>query len=252
MGGILNGIALSGLTRPYGGTFLVFSDYMRGAVRLAAIMGAPSIFVWSHDSVGVGEDGPTHQPIEHLAALRAIPNLDIVRPADANETSVAWGEILRRNTSPAGLILSRQDLLNVERGEEFTSADGVANGAYVLREASGDVAMILIATGSEVAVALDAQDKLEARGVSTRVVSMPCQEWFDDMDAEYRESVLPTSVTARVSVEAGVAMGWAKYIGVSGAAVSIEHFGASASGAKCFEEFGITGEHVAEVAQSLL
>ena len=252
MGGILNGIALSGLTRPYGGTFLVFSDYMRGAVRLAAIMGAPSIFVWSHDSVGVGEDGPTHQPIEHLAALRAIPNLDIVRPADANETSVAWGEILRRNTSPAGLILSRQDLRTVERGDEFTSADGVANGGYVLREASSEVAMILIATGSEVEVALDAQDKLESQGVSTRVVSMPCQEWFDAMDEEYRESVLPKAVTARVSIEAGIAMGWAKYTGVAGANVSIEHFGASASGAKCFEEFGFTGEHVAEVAQSLL
>ncbi|MDO5736789.1 MAG: transketolase [Propionibacteriaceae bacterium] len=252
MGGIINGITLSGLTRAYGGTFMVFSDYMRPAVRLAAIMGIRSTFVWTHDSVGVGEDGPTHQPVEHLAALRAIPGLDIVRPADANETSVAWGEILRRNENPAGLVLSRQDLRNVERGEEFASADGVANGAYVLREASGDVALILIATGSEVAVALDAQDKLEAEGVSTRVVSMPCQEWFDAMDAEYKESVLPAAVTARVSVEAGIAMGWAKYVGTSGASVSIEHFGASASGEKCFEEFGFTGAHVAEVAQSVL
>jgi len=252
MGGIINGIAVSGLTRPYGGTFLVFSDYMRGAVRLAAIMGIRSTFVWTHDSVGVGEDGPTHQPVEHLAALRAIPNLDIVRPADANETSVAWGEILRRDDNPAGLILSRQDLRNVERGEEFASADGVASGAYVLREASGDVQLILIATGSEVEVALDAQDRLEAEGVSTRVVSMPCQEWFDSMDAEYKESVLPAAVTARVSVEAGVAMGWSKYVGSTGASVSIEHFGASASGAKCMEEFGFTGEHVAQVAQSVL
>ncbi len=252
MGGIVNGITLSGLTRAYGGTFLVFSDYMRPAVRLAAIMGIRSTFVWTHDSVGVGEDGPTHQPVEHLAALRAIPNLDVVRPADANETSVAWGEILRRNENPAGLILSRQDLRNVERGGEFASADGVANGAYVLSEASGDVAVILIATGSEVEVALDAQVKLEEQGVSTRVVSMPCQEWFDAMDAEYRESVLPAAVTARVSVEAGIAMGWAKYVGTAGATVSIEHFGASASGAKCFEEFGFTGEHVAEVAQSVL
>jgi len=200
----------------------------------------------------VGEDGPTHQPVEHLAALRAIPNLDIVRPADANETSVAWGEILRRDDNPAGLILSRQDLRNVERGEEFASADGVASGAYVLREASGDVQLILIATGSEVEVALDAQDRLEAEGVSTRVVSMPCQEWFDSMDAEYKESVLPAAVTARVSVEAGVAMGWSKYVGSTGASVSIEHFGASASGAKCMEEFGFTGEHVAQVAQSVL
>ncbi len=252
MGGIINGITLSGLTRPYGGTFLVFSDYMRGAVRLAAIMGIPSTFVWTHDSVGVGEDGPTHQPVEHLAALRAIPNLDIVRPADANETSVAWGEILRRNDNPAGLILSRQDLRNVARGDEFASADGVASGAYVLREASGDVQLILIATGSEVAVALDAQDRLEADGVSTRVVSMPCQEWFEAMDPQYKESVLPAAVTARVSVEAGVAMGWSKYVGHSGASVSIEHFGASASGAKCFEEFGFTGEHVAEVARTVL
>ena len=252
MGGIINGIAVSGLTRPYGGTFLVFSDYMRGAVRLAAIMGIRSTFVWTHDSVGVGEDGPTHQPIEHLAALRAIPNLDIVRPADANETSVAWGEILRRTDNPAGLILSREDLRNVERGEEFASADGVASGAYVLREASGDVQLILIATGSEVEVALDAADRLEAEGVSTRVVSMPCQEWFDSMDAEYQESVLPAAVTARVSVEAGVAMGWSKYVGQSGASVSIEHFGASASGAKCMEEFGFTGDHIAQVAQSVL
>lgn len=252
MGGIVNGITLSGLTRAYGGTFLVFSDYMRPAVRLAAIMGIPSTFVWTHDSIGVGEDGATHQPIEHLAALRAIPFLDIVRPADANETSVAWGEILRRHDRPTGLMLSRQDLRNVERGEEFASADGVANGAYVLREASGDVALILIATGSEVAVALDAQDKLEAAGVSTRVVSMPCQEWFDAMDDEYKESVLPAAVTARVSVEAGVAMGWAKYIGATGVAVSIEHFGASASGVKCFEEFGFTGDNVAEVAKTVL
>ncbi|RMB58410.1 transketolase [Tessaracoccus antarcticus] len=252
MGGIVNGITLSGLTRAYGGTFLVFSDYMRPAVRLAAIMGIRSTFVWTHDSVGVGEDGPTHQPVEHLAALRAIPNLDVVRPADANETSVAWGEILRRNDNPAGLILSRQDLRNVDRGEEFASADGVANGAYVLREASGDVALIIIATGSEVEVALDAQDKLEAKGISTRVVSMPCQEWFDKMDPEYKESVLPAAVTARVSVEAGISMGWAKYVGTAGATVSLEHFGASASGAKCFEEFGFTGAHVAEVASSLV
>ena len=252
MGGIINGITVSGLTRAYGGTFLVFSDYMRGAVRLSAIMGIRSTFVWTHDSVGVGEDGPTHQPIEQLAALRAIPNLDIVRPADANETSVAWGEILRRNDNPAGLILSRQDLRNVERGEEFASADGVSCGAYVLREASGDVSLILIATGSEVEVALAAADLLEEEGVSTRVVSMPCQEWFDAMDAEYKESVLPAAVTARVSIEAGVAMGWSKYVGASGACVSIEHFGASASGAKCMEEFGFTGDHVAEVARSVL
>ncbi len=252
MGGIVNGIALSGLTRPYGGTFMVFSDYMRPAVRLAAIMGVPSVFVWTHDSVGVGEDGPTHQPIEHLAALRAIPNLDVVRPADANETSVAWGEILRRTSNPAGLVLSRQDLPTIARGDRYASADGVANGAYVLSEASGDAKVILIASGSEVSVALDAQDKLEADGIPTRVVSMPCQEWFDAMDDDYKESVLPSGVTARVSVEAGIEMGWSKYVGARGASVSIEHFGASASGEKCFEEFGFTGENVAKVAAALL
>ncbi|TRY18751.1 transketolase [Tessaracoccus rhinocerotis] len=252
MGGIVNGIALSGLTRPYGGTFLVFSDYMRPAVRLAAIMGVPSTFVWTHDSVGVGEDGPTHQPVEHAAALRAIPGLDVVRPADANETSVAWGEILRRTQNPAGLLLSRQDLRTVARGEKYASADGVANGAYVLSEASAEARVILIATGSEVEVALDAQDQLEADGIPTRVVSMPCQEWFDDMDDEYKESVLPASVTARVSVEAGISMGWSKYVGAGGASVSLEHFGASASGAKCFEEFGFTAANVAQTAKGLL
>ena len=252
MGGILNGINLSGLTRAYGGTFLVFADYMRPAVRLAALMKVPSIFVWSHDSVGVGEDGPTHQPIEHLASLRAIPNLDVVRPADANETSVAWGEILRRTDRPACLILSRQDLRTVARGEKFASAEGVANGAYVLSEASGEPKLILIATGSEVAVALDAQEKLEAEGVATRVVSMPCQEWFEEQSDEYKESVLPKAVTARVSIEAGIEMGWLKYVGAEGASVSIEHYGASASGAKCFEEFGFTADNVVAVAKSIL
>ena len=252
MGGILNGITLSGLTRAYGGTFLVFADYMRGAVRLAALMGIPTTFVWSHDSVGVGEDGPTHQPVEHLASLRAIPGLDIVRPADANETSVAWGEILRRIDRPAGLILSRQDLPTIARGERYASAEGVAQGAYVVSEEQGDLQVILIATGSEVAVALAAQDVLQAEGVPTRVVSMPCQEWFDEQDPAYREQVLPAAVTARVSVEAGIAMGWAKYLGANGASVSIEHFGASASGNKCFEEFGFTPDNIANTAKSLL
>ena len=252
MGGFINGFSLSGLTRAYGGTFLVFADYMRPAVRLAALMQTPSVFVWTHDSVGVGEDGPTHQPIEHLASLRAIPGLDVVRPADANETSVAWGEILRRTDRPAGLILSRQDLRTVARGEKYASADGLAQGGYVLSEATGDLQVILIASGSEVEVALDAQELLEADGVGARVVSMPCQEWFDEQTAEYRESVLPAAVTARVSVEAGISMGWAKYVGAAGASVSIEHFGASASGAKCFEEFGITAANVADVARSVL
>lgn len=252
MGGIVNGIVLSGLTRAYGGTFLVFADYMRPAVRLAALMGVPSTFVWTHDSVGVGEDGPTHQPIEHLAALRAIPGLAVVRPADANETSVAWGEILRRTDGPAGLILSRQDLPVFTRGDGLASAEGVAQGGYVLSEASADPQLILIATGSEVALAVGAQEVLEAEGVPTRVVSMPCQEWFDEQSAEYRESVLPAAVTARVSVEAGIAMGWSKYLGAGGVSVSIEHFGASAAGAKCFEEFGFTVDNVVATAKNLL
>ncbi len=252
MGGILNGIVLSGLTRAYGGTFLVFADYMRAPVRLAALMKVPTTFVWSHDSVGVGEDGPTHQPIEHIASLRAIPGLAVVRPADANETSVAWGEILRRTDGPTGIILSRQDLRTVPRGTKYASAEGVAKGGYVLSEASGEPKVILIATGSEVALALDAQEALQAEGIATRVVSMPCHEWFDEQPAEYRESVLPSSVSARVSIEAGIAMGWAKYVGGSGASVSIEHFGASASGAKCFEEFGFTVDNVVATAKSVL
>jgi transketolase len=252
MGGVVNGITLGSLTRAYGGTFLVFSDYMRPAVRLAAISRTPSIFVWTHDSVGVGEDGPTHQPIEHLSALRAIPGLSVVRPADANETAVAWGEILRRVDKPAGLILSRQDLRTVARGDKYASAEGVARGGYVLSEASADPRLILIATGSEVQVALDAQDKLEGEGIPTRVVSMPSQEWFEEQPQEYREEVLPSSVTARVSVEAGIAMSWTKYVGDKGASVSLEHYGASAAGAKIFEEFGFTADNVAEVAKGVL
>lgn len=251
MGGILNGINLSGLTRAYGGTFLVFADYMRPTVRLAALSSIPTIFVWTHDSVGVGEDGPTHQPIEHLASLRAIPNFAVVRPSDANETAVAWGEILRRADAPAGIILSRQNLRTIARGDKYASAEGVARGAYVVSEASAAPTVVLIATGSEVEIALDAQDKLEAEGTPTRVVSMPCQEWFDEQPADYQAEVLPEG-TARVSVEAGVAMGWAKYLGANGASVSIEHFGASASGAKCFEEFGITVDNVVATAKSLI
>ena len=252
MGGIVGGINLSGLTRAYCGTFLVFADYMRPPVRLAALMGVPSIFVWTHDSIGVGEDGPTHQPIEHLASLRAIPNFDVVRPADANETAVAWGEILRRTDHPAGIILSRQDLRTVARGGEFAPADGVASGAYILKEASGEPQLILIASGSEVALAIDAAQQLESEGVPTRVVSMPCQEWFDQQSEEYREQVLPAAVTARVSIEAGIAMGWAKYVGAKGASVSIESFGASAAGARCFEEFGFTVDNVVQVARTVL
>ncbi|MBO1031006.1 transketolase [Tessaracoccus sp. SD287] len=252
MGGIVNGITLSGLTRPYGATFLVFSDYMRPAVRLAALMAVPSIFVWSHDSVGVGEDGPTHQPIEHLAALRAIPGLDIVRPADANETAAAWKAILENTDRPAGLILSRQDLPIIDRSAGFAGTENVAKGAYVLKEASAEPQLILIATGSEVQLAVGAAEQFEAEGVPTRVVSMVCQEWFDAQDVDYQESVLPTSVTARVSVEAGISLGWSKYVGPAGASVSIEHFGASASGNKCFEEFGFTVENVVATAKGVL
>lgn len=252
MGGILNGITLAGLTRAYGGTFLVFSDYMRPAVRLAALSQIPSIFVWTHDSVGVGEDGPTHQPIEHLAALRAIPGLDVVRPSDANETSVAWGEVLRRAGRPACLILSRQKLRTIPRGERYASAEGVAMGAYVVSEASAEPKLILIASGSEVELALDAQERLEQEGTPTRVVSMPCQEWFEEQSEEYREEVLPAACTARVSIEAGISMGWEKYIGAGGACISIDRFGASAAGAKVFEEYGFTVDHVVEVAKGVL
>ncbi|MDK9301119.1 transketolase [Propionibacterium freudenreichii] len=254
MGGALNGINLSGLTRAFGGTFFVFADYMRPPVRLAALMGAPSVFVWTHDSVGVGEDGPTHQPVEHLASYRAIPGLDIVRPADANETAAAWVEILSHHDRPAGIVLTRQNVRTVDRTSgEFASTDGVAKGAYVLREArNGKPEVILIATGSEVEPALDAQDILETQGIATRVVSMPCQEWFDAQPAEYREEVLPSSIDARVSVEAGLSLGWSKYVGFKGASVSLEHYGASAKGSLLMEEFGFTGEHVAEVAKGVL
>jgi transketolase len=244
MGAILNGIALSGLTLPFGGTFLVFSDYMRPAVRLAALMGLPVTYVWTHDSIGVGEDGPTHQPVEHLAALRAIPGLDVVRPADANETAYAWTEVIRRHTSddrrPVGLILSRQEL-PVLVG---TSAEGVARGGYVLSDTEGDPEAIIIATGSEVAIALAAQDAL-AGAVRVRVVSMPCVEWFDAQDDHYRDSVLPPSVTARVSVEAGIAQSWWRYLGSDGAHVGLEHFGASADIATLYEQFGLTAAAVA-------
>ncbi len=258
MGAILNGIAVHGGTRPYGGTFLVFSDYMRPAVRLAAIMGLPVTYVWTHDSVGLGEDGPTHQPVEHLAALRAIPGLSMVRPADANETVVAWRTVLER-AAPAGLALSRQGLPVVDRSEAggFAPADGVARGAYVLREADGlaegalpDV--VLLATGSEVGITVAAQEQLAAQGVAARVVSVPCLEWFAEQDQEYRDSVLPPSVRARVSVEAGVAMPWHALVGDAGRCVSLEHFGASASAEVLFREFGFTPEAVAAAATESL
>ena len=258
MGAILNGIALHGPTRSYGGTFLIFSDYMRPAVRLAALMKTPSIFVWTHDSVALGEDGPTHQPIEQLATLRAIPGLDVVRPADANETAWAWKNILERRNGPAGIALSRQNLPVFERSAaasatEFAPAHHTAKGAYTLIDSpTGTVDVILIATGSEVSVAVDARALLESKGIGARVVSAPCLEWFAEQSSDYRESVLPAAVSARVSVEAGLALGWSQYVGANGASVSIEHFGASADYQTLFREFGITADAVATAAESLL
>ncbi|HEY5033244.1 MAG TPA: transketolase [Actinomycetes bacterium] len=251
MGAILSGIALHGPTRPYGGTFLVFSDYMRGAVRLASVMQLPVTYVWTHDSIGLGEDGPTHQPVEHLAALRAIPGLSIVRPGDANETAAAWKAVLERR-QPVGLALTRQNLPTVDR-TTHGSADGVARGGYVLADGStGPARVVIIATGSEVQLALGARDVLEADGVSTRVVSMPCVEWFDEQDAAYRESVLPRALRARVSVEAGLALTWHRFVGDFGRCVSLEHFGASAAAETLFREFGFTVDAVVAAARESL
>jgi transketolase len=250
MGSILNGVALHGLSRCFGGTFAVFSDYMRPAVRLAAIMDIASIFIWSHDSIGLGEDGPTHQPVEHLAALRAIPNFDVVRPGDANEVREAWKVILQRR-KPAGLLLSRQNLPVVDRSTHGDVAL-VAKGAYILKEASGSADVVLIATGSEVGVALATQDLLEAEGISTRVVSAPCLEWFKETDAAYQGQVIPKNAKLRVSIEAGIAQGWRDYIGDSGIAISLEHFGASASAGKLFTEFGFGPDVIAAKIQNAL
>ena len=247
MGGIINGIALHGLTKPFGGTFLVFSDYMRGAVRLAALMNLRVTFIWTHDSIGLGEDGPTHQPIEHLAALRAIPNLTIVRPADANETTIAWREIIKAS-KPTGLILSRQNLPTIDR-TIYASAEGTKFGAYILKDAEGIPDVILIATGSEVALIVTAAEQLAAQGIQARVVSAPSLEWFAAQPATYRDSVLSPSVKARVSVEAGVAQGWREYVGDAGEIISLDHFGASASANILFVEFGFTSDHVVAAAK---
>jgi len=246
MGAILNGIALHGLTKAFGGTFLVFSDYMRGSVRLAALMDIPSIFVWTHDSIGVGEDGPTHQPVEHVASLRAIPNLAVIRPADANETAIAWREVITRH-KPAGFILSRQNLPVLDR-TEFASAEGVSKGAYILKDSEGTPDVILIATGSEVQYAVGAQKILAEQGVNARVVSAPCIEWFNQQSDSYKETVLPAAVRARVSVEAGIAQGWREIIGDAGVAISLEHYGASAAAGVLFKEYGFTSENVAASA----
>jgi transketolase len=252
MGAIMNGIALHGGTRVFGGTFLTFSDYMRGAVRLAALMKVPVTYIWTHDSIGLGEDGPTHQPIEHLAALRAIPGLDVVRPADATETTIAWRTILEHHDRPAGLVLSRQNLPVIDRAK-YASAEGVARGGYVLAEAStGTAKVIIIATGSEVALALEARETLEDEGTPTRVVSLPCREWFEAQDDAYRQEVLPPNIRARVSVEAAVAMGWRDFVGEAGECLSIEHFGASAPYQILFEQYGLTPDRVVAAAHASL
>ncbi|MDG4765534.1 transketolase [Solwaraspora sp. WMMD406] len=252
MGAILNGIALHGGTRPYGGTFLVFSDYMRPAVRLAALMKLPVVYVWTHDSIGLGEDGPTHQPIEHLSALRAIPGLDVVRPADANETAWAWRVALEHTDRPTALALTRQAVPVIDR-ETYASAEGVRKGGYVLAEAgNAQPEVILMGSGSEVQLLLTARERLEAEGTPTRVVSMPCQEWFTEQDEAYRESVLPRGVKARVSVEAGIGMSWRGLVGDCGESVSIEHYGASAPYQVLFEQFGFTADAVVAAAHASL
>ena len=259
MGSILNGIVLHGPTRPFGGTFLIFSDYMRPPVRLAALMNIPTLFVWTHDSVALGEDGPTPQPIEQLAALRAIPNFAVVRPADANETAAVWLELVRRHGGPAGIALTRQNVPTFPRGEgeasgdEFASADLAAKGAYVLADSpTGAVDVILIGTGSEVQLAVAAREQLAEQGIGARVVSAPSLEWFAEQDDAYRESVLPASVKARVSVEAGLAMPWRGIVGDAGRSVSIEHFGASADYKTLFQKFGITTEAVVTAAHETI
>ena len=255
MGSILTGIVMHGPTRPYGGTFLQFSDYMRPAVRLAALMGAPAIYVWTHDSIGLGEDGPTHQPVEHVAALRAIPGLSVVRPADANETAHAWRAVLERQadwfSGPVGLCLTRQAVPVLEG----TSVQGVAKGAYVLADADdtvGDLRVILLASGSEVQIAVAAREALQAEGIGTRIVSVPCLDWFEAQDSAYIESVLPSSVTARVSIEAGIAQPWWRWLGSHGRPVSLEHYGASADFKTLYREFGITSEAAVAAAHESL
>ncbi len=252
MGSIMNGIALHGGTRVYGGTFLTFSDYMRPAVRLAALMQIPVTYVWTHDSIGLGEDGPTHQPIEHLAALRAILGLDVVRPADANETAVAWRTILQHDDRPAGIVLSRQNLPVFDRSE-MGSAEGTAKGAYVLAEAgTGRPEVILMGTGSEVRIAVAARARLEADGTPTRVVSIPCQEWFAEQDQAYRDEVLPPAVRARVSIEAAVAQGWREFVGDAGRVIALDRYGASAAHTVLYEQFGLTEDAVVAAAEASL
>jgi transketolase len=252
MGAILNGICLSGHTRPFGGTFLVFSDYMRPSVRLAALMGIAPIYVWTHDSVALGEDGPTHQPIEHLTALRAIPNLSVIRPADANETAYAWLEALKRKASPSALVLSRQNLPVLPRDGQYGPADLVANGGYVYADAeNGSPEVIVIGTGSELQFAVEAKRELDALGIPTRVVSMPCVEWFMEQSQAYRDSVIDPQVSSRISIEAGLTTGWRELVGDKGVSIGINHYGASADYKTLFKEFGITSEAIVKAAKDL-
>jgi len=250
MGAILNGISISGLTRAFGGTFLTFSDYMRGAVRVACVSKYPSIFVWTHDSIGLGEDGPTHQAVEHFAALRAIPNMLVIRPADANETAQAWKFILQYHSGPVGLLLTRQNLPIIDQ-TKYASAQNIDKGAYVLIGAEKPE-LLLLATGSEVSIALCAYEKLSAEGIKARVISMPCWELFEKQSQEYRDSVIPPDVKARVGVEAGVELGWHKWLGEKGAFIGMHSFGASAPYKVCFEKFGITVENVVAAAKRTL
>ncbi|WP_300644437.1 transketolase [Nocardioides sp.] len=254
MGAIMNGIAADRLTRVFGGTFLTFSDYMRGAVRVAALSKLPVTYVWTHDSIGLGEDGPTHQPVEHIASLRAMPSLDVIRPADANEVAVAWATLLRHTDRPAALALTRQNVPVFPRGtvdgERWGSAEGVERGGYVLLDSDGEPEVVLIATGSEVQIAVEARRVLAESGVAARVVSMPCVEWFEAQDQAYRDTVLPPQVKARVSVEAGVKQGWREYVGDAGRIVSIDHYGASADYQRLYTEFGMTAQAVVDAARS--
>jgi transketolase len=250
MGAIMNGISVSGLARAYGGTFLVFSDYMRPAIRMAALSKYPTIFVFTHDSIGLGEDGPTHQPVEHLASLRAMPNLLVFRPADANETAQAWKYILENTDLPAALLLTRQGLPVIDQNK-YPSAENLTKGAYTLVSADNPD-LLLLASGSEVHLAVQAQQRLSEDGISARVVSMPCWELFEMQPHEYKDSVLPPDVTARVAVEAGVQQGWEKYIGDNGIFIGMKTFGASAPAKQCFQKFDITIENIVASAKKLL
>jgi len=254
MGAIVNGaVAHGGIVKPYGSTFLMFSDYMRGSVRLSALSKLPVVWVWTHDSVGLGEDGPTHQPVEHFASLRAIPELWVIRPGDANETVAAWQLALEREDGPVALLLSRQNIPTLDRSE-VASADGVAQGGYVLWDSEDGQTpeLILISTGAEVPTTLHAAQELAKGGTNVRVVSMPCIELFEAQAQEYRDEVLPPSVTARLSVEPGATAGWWKWVGLQGDVLGLDRFGASAPGTTVLEKLGFTSEHIAERARALL